>query len=280
MDLQEAQFYRKKLDAEYEYLKYIQSIKLPLFLEETSGYVVNKYDPVSRYYFQIEFLNDEEKFVSKYAEYDEYVKKYNSSFSFDDYLRIHTNNIDMHKDKDKDINTKALYKKLSLICHPDKCKEQWSQKMFVLISNAYNKNDKILLQKIDSYWEKNKTLDGFDINEENNINTDTYNENTDNKNDDNENTDNKNDNSETIKIEKEIANMKQQFWYQWYYTNDSILKRIYIPAKKVEEYVNSIKQKLNMLAEDLIKENKKLKKQEEELEKELEKEKERMKKIN
>lgn len=56
---------------------------------------------------------------------------------------------------------KDLYKKIALICHPDKCKDAWASEMFRTVHDAYTNGDIETLEKMNAHWEKYKTFDNY-----------------------------------------------------------------------------------------------------------------------
>jgi hypothetical protein len=171
--------YQNYVDSEYNYLKHIRNKKITQFQEETQNYIWNK-----------------EHFYYKYM--------------------FETSNIciDINKETGEIIYDKPkkiieLYHKFSLICHPDKCKEEWGKNIFILIKKAYDENNIELLEKINLYYEENKTLENYK--------TDNF--------------------KEEINKEEQINKWKSELWYHWYYVNNSMVKNIFIPIEKALEKV-------------------------------------------
>uniref|UniRef100_A0A6G6ACZ8 J domain-containing protein n=1 Tax=Borely moumouvirus TaxID=2712067 RepID=A0A6G6ACZ8_9VIRU len=58
-------------------------------------------------------------------------------------------------------NVKKLYKKLSLLCHPDKCTKFWSSEIFQIVNESYLKNDLNKLNELDKYYREHKTFNNY-----------------------------------------------------------------------------------------------------------------------
>ena len=170
MDEIEHNLYAKMIDSEYEYFEYLRKIKLKSFDEETKEYVWDKQHTYYKYMFP------------------------------DGTIGVTENKNDYECSKKSENN--QLYKKLSLICHPDKCPENWSLKMFVIVNDANINNDTKLLEEIQSYWEKYKSFDKYD--------------------------------NKTSNKKKQIDKWKLEFWYLWS-LNDPILKEIFVNPIEYEK---------------------------------------------
>jgi hypothetical protein len=62
------------------------------------------------------------------------------------------------------VETNMIYKLLSSICHPDKCKKDWASSIMIIINNAKDENNLYVLRKIYAHWIKNETFDNCTIN--------------------------------------------------------------------------------------------------------------------
>lgn len=184
MDPIEQDLYNKKIDAEYEYMKYMKHKKEREFIEQTINYTWDK-----NHHFYKLFFTD--------------------SPSHDDCTSSDTSNVNN--------DAKILYRKLSVICHPDKCQEIWGENMFRTINNAHADNDLARLQRIDAYWEANHTFAQFE--------------------------------DVCFDKEKEITMWKKQKWYLFYYDQDfmgSVLRDLFCDnytLKKREEKRNEEQKK-------------------------------------
>nr|AEX62414.1 hypothetical protein mv_R209 [Moumouvirus Monve] len=141
----------------------------------------------------------------------------------DHHLYTCINNTSIHN---PDRDTKNLYKKLAILCHPDKCKESWSSKIFQLINESYLKNDFNKLNELNIYYDENKTFNNYF-----------------------------NDYNGELDLLKQIKKIESEVWYIWTspeadinYRN--ILKDILIPMK---EYEKRCQERLTKLQEENIK---------------------------
>ncbi|AVL95106.1 hypothetical protein ma719 [Moumouvirus australiensis] len=107
-------------------------------------------------------------------------------------------------------NVKKLYKKLSLLCHPDKCTESWSNLIFQIVNESYLKNDLDKLNELDKYYEEHKTFDDY-LHGSNELN-----------------------------LSDQIKKIESEVWYIWTSPEADIscrnfLKDIFIPAEEYEK---------------------------------------------
>ena len=206
MDQYETMLHDIKIISEYNYLAYLRQKKRPQFAEETKNYVWKKTD----FYYKLFFPD----------------KK--------DLENSHVGDIGSTNDvSDVSDDMKNLYKKLVLICHPDKCQHDWAQKVFVMAGDAYKKNDSKTLEKLVSYWEEFKTFDNYlDM---------------------------------SIDKETEIKRWKSELWYQWYYDESmgKMLRRIFCDPKKIlagelkeledlKKTKNELEKELNKLCDPMV----------------------------
>jgi len=170
MDPIEQKLYDAKIKAEYEYVKYLESKKKAQFHEETKDHVYNTEHWYYKMIISKQLANNNQTEIASVTK------------------------------ADVDNDCKALYKKLSIICHPDKCHEEWATKMSSIINKAYEENDKIKLDELNTYFETHSTFADYDV----------------------------------IDYVKEINSMKSQYWYQWYYDNH-IIKDLYVSPSDLEK---------------------------------------------
>lgn len=160
-------------EAEYEYIKHIRSTKIQEFQNETKDLIINKYNMYYCCYFGYQ----------------------NSDIQIEPiFLR-----------DDKSVS--ELYKRLALICHPDKCIHKWGEKIFKIINDAQSKNDIHTLENLWNYWEEHESFELYKPN----------------------NNKNKKD---------ELEFWKREFWYLWFISNDQMFKKLFIDKEtfiKIEE---------------------------------------------
>lgn len=183
-DPYEKELYDNMIDAEFKYYEYLQGKLAPQFLKETQGYVMDT-SHWGYKHFKTGNTNDEDiKFLSK-------------------------------TDRDK---LKSLYRQLSIICHPDKCKEDWAEETFKFLNKKFHNNDLISLQELNTHWVDHSTFKNFQFIIERN----------------------------KSKVEI-IDEWKRQIWFQWFIPN-SLIREVFIPKEK---YIEKIKKE----CKDLEKEN-------------------------
>jgi curved DNA-binding protein CbpA len=118
---------------------------------------------------------------------------------------------------------KTLYKSLTKLLHPDKCNSEVSNKAFVYITDAYQKNDIDCLKKLSEHL-KDHNLEEFEFN------------------------------IQTHSKEDDVKMMESSFWYNWYFTDKSgMLKDVFTTPEIVKE-------RLRIETEKLEKENEQLRK--------------------
>jgi hypothetical protein len=234
MDNIEYDLYCKKIIAEYEYMKYIKSKKYPLFLNETKNFILNKYNQYFKFYFKYDSVEE----AKQYVLFDDYLKnRFNYEMTYYEYIdAIQQNsllfskrenvNSDDKDDKDKDI--KKIYNKLAILCHPDRCNEEWGNHIFLILNDAYNNKNLIILQNLERYWDENKTFENYDIfknyNKADKVEADEAGETKKDKDID----------IDIEKTQKEIEYMKSEMWYLWYYSDNTVLKNIFIPKEEFD----------------------------------------------
>jgi len=176
LDPIEIELQQKFINAKYDYIEYLRKKQLPKFLEETHNYVWDE----------------------THWAYDIWFKNTNNS-----------------NDNDKNPNLKQLYYKLSKIVHPDKCKEVWSERIFIIINESYNTNNYQKLQEISDYWDKNGTFE-FYLDEI------------------------------SFKI-KSINSWTHEAWYDWFNNSPSTLRMVLISP---HEYENRLQKRLKELQQE------------------------------
>ncbi len=174
MDSEELNLHSKLVEAEYEYMNYLRDKKLPEFTKETQNYV---WDKTHWYYKYI--------FPEKNDNCD-----LNDCCDSNDCCGSNQNN-------DAKLQ-KKLYKKLTLICHPDKCEKSWAIDVFKLINEANQCNDLDLLKKLNNHWDTYKNFENYQI------------------------------------IEKEIfiKKCKLELWYLWSHPGYSCLKEMFFDIQQ------------------------------------------------
>jgi hypothetical protein len=122
-----------------------------------------------------------------------------------EYYKYYFNVENNIKEYDHSDECKKIYKKLALICHPDKGTK--SEHIMKIINKAYEHNDIKILKKLDECWEKDNSFDNYkdDIDEH----------------------------KELTKIDQ-INLWKRETWYLWY-SNDFILRQIFVPQNVLAE---------------------------------------------
>jgi hypothetical protein len=194
--------YQNFISSEYNYLEYLRNKKIPQFQEETKNYVYDKEHPYYKYMFgeniNININIDSDTGEAHYEELSE---------------------------SNKSQKITELFRKLSLICHPDKCQDEWGKNMFIFIKKAYDENKIDILEKIMFYFEENKTLDGYQNNSE------VTNEN------------------KIITKEEQINIWKSEAWYNWYYVKNSIIKMVLVSENTL--IMRNIKRKQKLEEENL-----------------------------
>ena len=116
--------YHDYIKAKHKYMSALRGIKIPEFLDETQDYVWDVDHPYYRLFF----------------------------------TSIKSCPSQQHSQEIKD-----LYKKLALLVHPDKCKADWAERIFNLITIAYNNGSIDQLQELDQYYNKEESFDGFSL---------------------------------------------------------------------------------------------------------------------
>ncbi|BCS83497.1 DnaJ super family protein [Cotonvirus japonicus] len=127
---------------------------------------------------------------------------------------------------------KTLYKKLSMICHPDKCSESWATKIFVLVNELYTNSNIAKLKELLNIYENQGSFAAYI-------------------------------DSEDILIDKEtqIKCWESQLWYVWLspvadtnlrnllkdilITPEEYNKRLKIQNDKLEQEINDLRLNLN-----------------------------------
>lgn len=186
MDPIEFELQSKLIDAKYNYMKYLREKQMPKFNEQTRDYVW-----------------DENHWYYKYI----FPTKQNINSNEDDSINYMQNENNDNDDKTNDVLQKKLYIKLSLLCHPDKCNEKWSNDIFRIINDANKKNNVTVLQNIMNYYKKNNSLEGY---------CDEY-----------------------IDKESIIIKWQNELWFRWF--NGSMIKDVLITQ---DEFISRVK-KLN-----------------------------------
>lgn len=105
---------------------------------------------------------------------------------------------------------KKMFKKLSLIIHPDKCKKKWAIKMWHTLTNAYESDDFLFIQEIDVYWETHHNFTNFQS---------SY------------------DNTKTIK------KLKASSWYQWHF-NEFGFREMFVSYQSAHDKLLAENEKL------------------------------------
>lgn len=174
--------YDNMINSRYEYLKYLEKIYIPKFNEEAKGLVL---DTTHEYY--------------KYL------------FGINEYNKNNENN-ENHENYEK---CKQIYHKLALIAHPDKCKEEWSDKIFQIINDYFTKCDLINLEKLFDHWTKYQSFTNY----------------------------------ETGKIptrKERILLFERSLWYLWY-NNDYIIKKLFITPEELVIKENKLNNRIKQL---------------------------------
>jgi hypothetical protein len=207
IDTIELELESQLINAQYQYLKYLRQKHIPKFMAETIDFV---WDDTHWYYKYL--------FPTKKSDIESSNDK-----SFDN----------------KSINPaqKKLYKKLCLICHPDKCDKSWASDMILIITTANQKNDLHTLQKIYDYYKINQSFDlfyesDFDFNKK-----------------------------------QLIKQWQSEYWYLW--LTDPIIKEIFISQSKYETNLKKQNEQLQKEHSELQKENEQLQKEHSELQREI-----------
>jgi hypothetical protein len=201
MDPIELDLYNKKIDAEHDYINYLRENKLETFKSDTKDYVWDKY----HWYYKYIFPEEDSDIFNIYE-----------------------------SDKKQTDVASNYFKKLSVICHPDKCAENWAHQIFIKATNAYKNNDIKSLESMYLHWELYKSFNNY--------------------------------NSSINDKTEDIKKWKSELWYLWYYGED-IYKDVFIPPKIMSERQNKLiqenekmKDKLEQLQDKdvLFKENEKI----------------------
>ena len=191
-DLQEQNLHSKMVDAEYEYIFYLREKYIPIILVETQDYIWDQ----KHWYYKYLFPHQETTTQSDLSHEDS---------SHED--------CDLGHRAPRDLNQmppslqKLLYRKLSFICHPDKCLESWAKKIFQIINGANSTNNLELLKKINTHWETYKSFETFCESE--------------------------------LDKQEIIKKWKSEIWYHW--LNSPIIKEVWISQ---EEY--NTRQNINL----------------------------------
>lgn len=183
--MSETELYNNLINAEYEYMKFLYNKMFPKFVEETQDHVFDETHWAYKCFFPDK---DEDK---------------------------------NKNEDDNNVKLKMLYKKLVLAVHPDKCKESWSQELFIIINTAFENKDIKLLTKINEYYENNNLADFVK--------------------------------TEITFIDKkeQILKWKISCWYLWFYVPSSSIKDILIPKNKYSERLLDMNEKLKKENEEL-----------------------------
>lgn len=183
----EIELQEKFINAQYDYINYLRKKQLSKFLEEVRDYVWDD----NHWAYKIWHPSDS----------------------------IITINADLDGQDGQDI--KQLYYKLTKITHPDKCDELWSAYMFIIINEAYNKNNYKKLKEISNYWDEHNTFE-FYIN-----NT----------------------------PKKDIIHLWiNEAWYDWFNNPDSLLREVLISPQEYEKRCEKLREenrRLKKMHDDL-----------------------------
>ncbi|SNW62963.1 Chaperone protein DnaJ/HSP40 with basic leucine Zipper domain [Orpheovirus IHUMI-LCC2] len=120
----------------------------------------------------------------------------------------------------KDI--KKIYNKLVLLCHPDKCNEEYATTIFKLVHELYINNNLDRMLELYKYYKSHNSFKHYII--ENNITK-----------------------------EEQINKWENEIWYIWYYGKDNIkelLKLIFIPHKEYEMRITERLQEIDRLKKE------------------------------
>lgn len=187
----EIELYQKFINAKYDYISYIRQKQLPKFLEEVKDYVWYK----DHWAYGVWHPDSPAGII-------------------DDELDCKAGSDNANSD------LKQLYYKLSKITHPDKCVELWAQQIFVIINEAYNKNNYEKLKEISDHWDKHNTFEFY---------------------------------LDDISKVEVIKSWTSECWYDWFNNPDSLLKQVLISPQEYEKH-------LQKECDRLKEENKRLKK--------------------
>ncbi len=168
---QEEELKQKWIDSEYKYLEYIKSKWSEKFVEETKNHEFDR----ENIYYTFFFTKQE-------------IEPY-----------------------EIDNKTKILYKELVLLFHPDRCKEEWSNDLFLNIQEAYERNDIKKLEEIKNYWDEHKSFKYFFSVQGISLSENTL--------------------PQGVSKEEQIKQWRSQMWYVWYANNEytSMLKSMFKP---------------------------------------------------
>lgn len=195
MDETESELYTQMINGEYAYMEYLRKIKIKAFDEETKGYVLDKDHMYYKFYFGSKKITNDE--------------------------------IEIKVELQDEIYQSQLYRKLSLICHPDKCSEKWCHEIFQLVNEANTNNNVKILEELDSHYEKHKSFDKY--------------------------------NSNNLSKIKQINQWKRELWYLW--IHDPYIKEIFIDTAKCEERLKNSMENLSTKNNELRKKYNELKKE-------------------
>lgn len=187
-DKVEKELYNNAVDAEFKYFDYIKNKLIEEFILETRDYVMDETHWAYKYFIEDQNLNNSDDISETEIE-----------------------------------KIKIIYKRLSLICHPDKCDEEWSEDIFKMLQKAYDEKNIKLLIEMDEYWTNNLTFTDFSK-------------------------------LKQIKTNEElVSEWKNTNWFQWH-NPTSLIRQVLIP----KEIFNK---KLQEEHDRLLKENQRLKKE-------------------
>jgi hypothetical protein len=189
---------KQMMNSEYKYLRYMRNKKINQLAKDTHNY---KWDET---HFMYKYI-----FCNRTNDNEVNDNEVNDNEVNDNEVNDNEVNDNIIKDDINDSCISKLYKKLALICHPDKCLEKWGDMIFIMINNAYKNKNIQCLETLNSHWEKYMSFDNYN----------------------------------NFDVKKELEKLKSEMWYKWYYEDNYICKEMLIPEDKYNEKLREFNEK-------------------------------------
>lgn len=161
--------------------------------------------------------------------------------------------------------TSALFKKLILATHPDKCSERWAETITKWIVQLYEKNDYERMKELDQYWESYHSFADYTPDEPNLVFSYMQEGQW---------------NLMTKKQKEEaIKHIESSIWYIWYKSPDHYIHEIFLPKSVIEQKQKEKMEKMQKENEYLDRENSRLRSVIELMEDKIEKKKSKIRNV-